>query len=210
METLLWDVDTQKDFMEEDGRLAVEGAKTIRKNLAAITEHAHDDGLRVWGSADYHTEDDPEIDDDPDFDSTFPPHCLRDTDGWKRIPETKPEDPLWIDSEPMDDEKLENTIEDHPDEIYFRKQEFDVFSNPNLEKALEIIDAFQIAIYGVTLDVCVRHAVEGFLERDYQVTIIEDATRAIDEVKRDDLLFNWKNLGAQVIGTEEALSGYIL
>lgn len=210
METLLWDVDTQKDFIEEDGRLAVDGASKIRDNLRRITEHARQEDLRIWGSADYHTEGDEEISDEPDFESTFPPHCLRETDGWKRIEETQPEDPLWIDSEPLDEETLDKKIEDHPNEIYFRKQEFDVFSNPNLDKALECIDAFQIAIYGVTLDVCVQHAVQGFLDRNYQVTVIDDATRAIEENKRKDLLFKWKNLGAQVVGTEEALSGYIL
>lgn len=210
METLLWDVDTQKDFMNEDGKLAVEGASTIRENLERLTDHAHEEDVRLWGSADYHTEADEEISDDPDFETTFPPHCLRDEDGWKRIPETKPRDPLWVDSDPLDRDELETRLEGHPDEVFFRKQKFDVFSNPNLEPALDAADVFQVAIFGVTLDVCVRHAVNGFLERDYQVTVIEDATRAIEENRRDDLLFEWKNLGAQVIGTEEALSGYVL
>jgi len=210
METLLWDVDTQKDFIEDDGRLAVEGASQIRDNLRRITEHAREEELQIWGSADYHTEEDEEISDDPDFESTFPPHCLRDTDGWERIEETRPEDPLWIDSEPVEKGTLRDKIEDHPDEVYFRKREFDVFSNPNLEEALNCIEAFQVAIYGVTLDVFVQHAVNGFLDRNYQVTVIEDATRALEENQRKNLLFKWKNLGAQVVGTEEALSGYVL
>jgi nicotinamidase/pyrazinamidase len=210
METLLWDVDTQKDFIEEDGNLAVEGASEIRENLKRITDYAREEDLRIWGSADYHTEQDAEISNDPDFETTFPPHCLEDTDGWKRIEETKPENPLWIDSDPLDNEELTGQIDNHPDEVFFRKQKFDVFSNPNLEPALDHTDVFQVAIYGVTLDVCVQYAVNGFLDRDYQVTVIEDATRAIEKNKRDDLLFKWKNLGAQVVGTEEALSGYVL
>jgi len=139
METLLWDVDTQKDFVEEDGRLAVEGAPQIRNNLARITEHARDEGLRIWGSSDYHTEDDPEISDDPDFESTFPPHCLENTDGWRRIEETSPEDPLWIDSEELDRSDLENRLNNHPDEVFFRKQEFDVFSNPTFFRSLSTL-----------------------------------------------------------------------
>lgn len=210
METLLWDVDTQKDFIDEDGKLAVEGAGQIRKNLERLVDYAREEDVRIWGSADYHTKEDEEISDNPDLEETFPPHCLRDEDGWKRIPETKPEDPLWIDSDPLEGDELHSRIEEHPDEVFFRKQQFDAFTNPNLDPALEAIDAFQIAIFGVTLDVCVQHAVNGFLERDYQVTVIEDATRAIEENRREDLLFKWKNLGAQVIGTEEALSGYVL
>lgn len=210
METLLWDVDTQKDFIEEDGRLYVEGAETIRDNLKRITEHAHEEDLTVWGSLDYHNEDDPEITDDPDFEETFPAHCLQETDGWHKIPETQPEDPLWIDSDRLEDEELHATIDDHPGDLFFRKQRFNVFSNENLDAALEYVDPFQVVIYGVTLEVCVNSSVHGFLERGHQVTLIEDATRAIDESKRQSLLFEWKNLGAQVIGTDEALSGYFL
>lgn len=210
METLMWDVDTQVDFVEEDGKLAVEGASDIRENLRRLTEHAREEELTRWGSLDYHGPNDPELSEDPDFETTFPPHCLRDTDGWKKIPETRPEDPLFIDSDPRDETELREEIRDHPNEVYFRKQQFDAFTNPNLDPALKATDTFQVAIYGVTLDVCVRHAVKGFLERDYQVTVIEDATRAIEENRRDELLFRWKNLGAQVVGTEEAISGYVL
>lgn len=210
MDTLLWDVDTQNDFIEEDGRLYVDGAEKIRENLERITTHAQNNDIRIWGSLDYHNEADPEISDDPDFEETFPPHCLQNTDGWKKIPETTPEDPLWIDSDRLDDHELHERIDDHPTNIFFRKQRFNVFSNKNLDPALEYVDPFQVVIYGVTLEVCVNSSVQGFLDRNFQVTIIEDATRALDENNRDNLLFKWKNLGAQVVGTEEALSGYVL
>lgn len=210
MDTLLWDVDTQKDFIEEDGRLYVDGAEKIRDNLERITNHARENDMKVWGSLDYHNEDDPEISDDPDFEETFPPHCLQETEGWEKIPETLPDDPLWIDSDPLTNEQLHEKIDDHPTDNFFRKQRFNVFSNENLDPALDYVDPFQVVVYGVTLEVCVKSSVRGFLDRGFHVTVIEDATRALDENKRDNLLFNWKNLGAQVIGTEEALSGYIL
>lgn len=210
MEIVMWDVDTQVDFVDPDGRLAVDGAEAIRDNLARITDHARERSLPVWGSVDYHAPDDPELAGDPDFESTFPPHCLRDTDGWRKIPETAPRNPLWIDSEPLDREELTETIRNHDGEIYFRKQAFDAFTNPNLEPALSERNPFGLVVYGVTLDVCVRHAVQGLLERGYQVTVVEDATRAIDPSRRDGLLFDWKNFGVQVLGTEELLSGYVV
>lgn len=210
METIMWDVDTQVDFVDEEGRLAVDGAGQIRGNLARITEYARDHALPIWGSVDYHGPDDPELSEDPDFESTFPPHCLRDTEGWRKIPETAPEDPLWIGSEPLDRDELTGKIRNHGGEVYFRKQTFDAFTNPNLEPALAELSPFGLVVYGVTLDVCVRHAVQGLLERDYQVTVVEDATRAIDPSRRDSLLFDWKNFGVQVLGTEELLSGYVV
>lgn len=210
MKITMWDVDTQVDFVDEEGRLAVDGAEEIRENLARVTGYARDHALPIWGSVDYHGPDDPELSEDPDFESTFPPHCLRDTEGWRKIPETAPEDPLWIGSEPLDRGELTEKIRNHDGEVYFRKQAFDAFTNPNLEPALAELSPFGLVVYGVTLDVCVRHAVEGLLERDYQVTVVEDATRAIDPSRRGGLLFDWKNLGVQVLGTEELLSGYVV
>lgn len=210
MDTLMWDVDTQVDFMDEDGRLAVDGASDIRENLERITRYARQEELPLWGSVDYHQPDDEELSEDPDFESTFPPHCLQDTEGWTKISETAPEDPLWIDSHPLDADTLEATLRDHEGEVYFRKQAFDVFTNPNVDPALEVVDPFQIVVYGVTLDVCVRHAVEAFLDRDFQVTVVENATKALEPRRGDDLVFKWKNLGAQVLNTEELLSGYVV
>lgn len=210
MDTLFWDVDTQKDFFEPEGRLPVEGATEIRDNLRRMSEYARESDGRIMGSVDYHHPEDPELSDDPDYEDTFPPHCLIDTEGQKKIPETRPEDPLWIDSEPMDPERLQDEILSHDGEVYFRKQEFDVFSNPNVEPALNVVDPFQIAVYGVTLDVCVHKALQGLLQARYHVSLIEDATRAIEESKRDTLIMDWKNQGVQVISTEDAVSGYIL
>lgn len=210
MDTTMWDVDTQNDFIEEDGALYVEGAEEIRDNLEKVTNFARENNHEILGSVDYHTPDDEELSDDPDFEDTFPPHCLKDGDGWNKIEETSPENPLWIDSDERSRGELEEEINEHDGEIFMRKQQFDVFGNPNTETVLDIVDPFQVAVYGVTLDVCVRKAVLGLLDQDYQVTVIEDATRALEESGRSELLFKWKNLGVQVVETDDVLSGYIL
>jgi len=168
----MWDVDTQKDFIEEDGALYVEGSEEIRSNLEKITTFAREEGHPIFGSVDYHEYGDEEIAEDPDFEQTFPPHCLKESGGWQKIKETQPENPLWIDSEPLETDRLDQAISEHDGEVYLRKQRFDVFSNPNTESVLELADPFQIAVYGVTLDVCVQRAIEGLLQRDYQVTLI--------------------------------------
>ncbi|MFB6355918.1 MAG: cysteine hydrolase family protein [bacterium] len=210
MDTLFWDVDTQHDFIDEDGALYVDGAETIRGNLDRITKYARKNDRTIMGSVDYHHEDDEELSDNPDFEDTFPPHCLAGNEGQEKIEETSPANPLWIDYEPRDEESLLEEIHSHEGEVFFRKKRFDVFSNPNVKPVLDAIDPFQIAVYGVTLDVCVTFAVEGLLDMDQQITVISDATRALDENERQSILFDWKILGVQVIDTEEALSGYVL
>ncbi|MFP4687156.1 MAG: cysteine hydrolase family protein, partial [bacterium] len=95
-------------------------------------------------------------------------------------------------------------IEAHDGEIYFRKQKFDCFSNPNLVVALEeIINPAHIVVFGVALDVCVKSAVEGFLDHDYRVSVVKDACRAIDPETGRRLLKNWEQRGTKIISTNQ-------
>ena len=54
MSDLFWDVDTQVDFMNEDGQLFVEGAEDIKSNLKALTNLAKNENIPVAGSLDTH------------------------------------------------------------------------------------------------------------------------------------------------------------
>ena len=87
--TILWDVDTQVDFIEPGGKLYFEGAEEARPAMERLVEAARAAGVVHVASCDQHELSDPEISDEPDFDSTWPPHCLRGTRGAEKIPETK-------------------------------------------------------------------------------------------------------------------------
>ncbi len=201
---LFWDVDTQYDFMKSDGKLYVPEAESIIPILEKVTQFARDHEIPIWGSVDYHQPDDPEISDQPDFYQTFPPHCLQGTSGWEKIEATRPKNPLWIDSQPIPVEKLKEMIIAHPNEVFFRKQRFDVFTNPNVIPALEVIQPTEIFVYGVALDVCDYYAIEGFLKIGrYQVVLIEDATKPIHPQKAEELLRDWEKRGVRIIQSHE-------
>src|SRR3989442_1118100 len=85
---IFWDVDTQYDFMHADGKLYVPEAERIIANLQRLTDYAHGHGIRIVASADDHVMGHPEISDQPDWQRTFPAHCMRGTPGQKKIPET--------------------------------------------------------------------------------------------------------------------------
>src|SRR5438552_8283935 len=85
---IFWDVDTQYDFMKADGKLYVPDAEHVIANLRRLSDFAHGHGIRVIASADDHVMGHPEISEHPDWQSTFPPHCLRGPPGQSRIPET--------------------------------------------------------------------------------------------------------------------------
>lgn len=209
--TIFWDVDTQYDFMMPDGKLYVHGAESIAHNLRTLTEYARENDIQICGSVDYHLPTDEEISDNPDLHETFPPHCLQDTPGQKKIPETSPIDPLWIDSDVFDLKRLEKAISKHGGEIIFRKQKFDVFSNPNTQAVLNILQPTDIVVYGVALDVCDAHAIEGFLRiGKYSIYLVTDAVKAIYEDKGQELVEDWAKRGVKMIRTTDVEKGAFL
>jgi len=204
MTRVFWDVDTQVDFIMPAGKLYVEGAQTIVPNLAALTGFAHANGVRIVASSDNHDPADEELSDAPDFAETFPPHCLRDTPGQARIPETALRDVLVVEPEDAPVAVLER-LEDHGGDVLFHKHYFDVFTNPNVDPVVKALGIDEVVLYGVALDVCNRYAVEGLLSRhpDIAVTVVTDAVRAIREENRDDLLGDWHRRGVAFARTAD-------
>src|SRR5206468_656993 len=86
---VLWDVDTQVDFMLPDGKLYIPGAEQTIPAMARLVQGAREAGLVHVASADDHELTDDEISDQPDFRTTYPPHCLRGTRGARKIRETE-------------------------------------------------------------------------------------------------------------------------
>ena len=208
MTTIFWDVDTQVDFMEPEGKRYVPGAEAIRPNLSRLNETAHAVECRVVASADDHHPGDVEISDAPDFHDTFPPHCLHRTPGQARIPETWLRDPLVI--EPEDDaEQVLRRVADHDGDILFHKRFFDVFTNPHVSPVVAALRPTEVVLYGVALDVCVRYAVEGLLAHHPNValTVVIDAVRPIDQRRGAEVLADWLLRGVTIESTWQALGG---
>ena len=209
--TIFWDVDTQHDFIMPDGRLYIKGAETILPMLSALTGFAREKGVPLLGSVDYHTVKDTEISDSPDFRETFPPHCLVGTAGQEKVEATRPKDPLFIDSLPEDKEALKQKVRQHLDrggEVLFRKQRFDVFSNPNVDTVLDAVRPHRVLVYGVALDVCDRYAIDGLIERRrFRVALVEDAARPIHADEGQRLLERWAAAGVSILKTEQVIAG---
>ncbi len=209
--TIFWDVDTQYDFMMPDGKLYVPAAETIAGNLRRLTVYARENGIQICGSVDYHLMTDAEISDKPDFHETFPPHCLQGTPGQQKIDATKPLNPLWIDNVKYDTARLKEMVAVRRGEIIFRKQKFDVFSNPNVPSVLDILQPTDIVVYGVALDVCDAHAIEGFLLLGkYNIYLVQDAVKPIYEDKGRQLIENWSKRGVTMIDTADVRAGALL
>jgi nicotinamidase/pyrazinamidase len=205
--TIFWDVDTQVDFMVPEGRLYVPDAVAITSNLERLTRHARESGIPRVASVDDHTLQDPEISATPDFRETFPPHCLRGTEGQKKIAATTMRQPVVVPNRPEDAALLRARLRAHQGEILIEKSRFDVFTNPNTETVLDALAPDTIVVYGVAQDVCDAHAIRGFLRRGgTRVVFVEDAARPIDAERGRELLEEWKRQGVAVARTEEVIS----
>jgi nicotinamidase/pyrazinamidase len=201
---ILWDVDTQVDFMEPSGKLYVPGARDVAPAMELLVDAARAARLTHVASADDHELTDPEISDEPDFRNTYPPHCLRGTRGAEKILETKQRDPLPLALVPFPPGLIPGMIEGHR-ELLLLKKNFNVFTNPNTEALLAALDPDEIIVFGVATDVCNDAAILGFLDRGRRVRFVEDAARGLDDARTTACTAVWRDRGVEFSTVEEVI-----
>jgi nicotinamidase/pyrazinamidase len=205
--TILWDVDTQVDFVEPGGKLYVPGAEQTKPAMALLVDAARAAGSVHVASADDHELSDPEISEQPDFESTWPPHCLRGTPGGEKIAETKQHDPLPLPLVPVPAAILRRQL-DGRREILVPKKHYDPFTNPNAETMLEFLDPDEIVLFGVATDICDDAAVRALLRRGRRITFVEDAARGVDQSRVDVCLAAWREAGIDFTTAKEAVASF--
>src|SRR5947208_15569116 len=110
--------------------------------MQRLVEAARAAGIPHVASADDHELTDAEISDEPDFETTYPPHCLRGTRGARKIAETEQDDPVPIGLDLLPQRFLRGR------EFLLLKKNFDVFTNPNTERLLELLDPDEVIVFG--------------------------------------------------------------
>ena len=156
---VLWDVDTQVDFMYPHGKLYVPGAEDDHSRDAASRRRcARRPGIVHVASVDDHELTDAEIADEPDFQ-----HVSTALPAWHTRCAEDPRD------------RPGRSRSDHPGalperylegrEFLIPKKTFDVFTNPNTDRLLDRLDPDEIVVFGVATDVCDDAAIRGFLAR---------------------------------------------
>jgi nicotinamidase/pyrazinamidase len=199
---ILWDVDTQVDFVLPEGKLYVPGAEETIPAMRRLVEAARSAGIVHVASADDHELTDEELSETPDFTTTYPPHCLRGTRGARKIAETEQEDPVRLTLEPVPDRYLQGR------EFLLLKKSFDVFTNPHTDRLLERLDPDEIVVFGVATDVCDDAAIRGFLERGRRVRFVEDAARGLDAARVSACTAAWREAGVVFTTSEDAARSF--
>ena len=200
MTRLLWDVDTQVDFVHADGKLAVPDATEAVPAMERLVAAAREAGIPHVASADDHELTDSEISESPDFATTYPPHCLRGTRGAAKIAETSQQDPVPLALTVVPERWLKGR------EFLLLKKSFDVFTNPNAETLLGRLDPEEIVLFGVATDVCNDAAIRGLLARSRRVTFVEEASRGLDEARTARCAAAWRESGVRFATVDEVLA----
>lgn len=190
------DIDTQYDFISRDGALSVPGAEEIRGNLRTLTDYAVNNGIKIIASADAHVPNDKEFE-------IFPPHCVRNTPGQKKIEETTIAATVVLKNDASDAAHADNI--ENADQILLEKQAYDVFTNPSAPGIFEAADGDEYIVYGVATDYCVKAAAVGLLERGYKVTVVQDAIAAVAPETEEESIALMEEMGAAFKTTHEVV-----
>jgi len=192
---ILIDIDTQVDFMLPEGALYVTGADKIIPNIKRLFDWAQRNKIPIISSVDAHTANDPEF-------KNFPPHCLKDTDGQKKIPETLIDNHKFVSPE----DEITSSIFDEYQQIIFEKQTFSLFDNPQAKEFFEILDAERFIVCGVATDYCVRWTVEGLIQFSKNVCVVSDAIAAVNASAGQGALEGFLRHGVEIFRTEHIVA----
>jgi nicotinamidase/pyrazinamidase len=194
---VLWEVDTQQDFMLPGGKLYVPGAEKIIPNIKRLVDEAREGRVLLISSACRHLPNDPEFE-------IFPRHCVRGTPGERIIPQGLAEK---VHSVPNHGSaKLPSSILDNQ-QLILEKQTLDVFSNPHTEAIVNRLgEDTEYLVFGVVVEHCVYLAAKGLIGRGHKVSIVKDAVETLKGAEGQRSLDELKSLGATFISTEQAIA----
>jgi nicotinamidase/pyrazinamidase len=196
-DVVFWEVDTQKDFMLPGGKLYVPGAERLLPNIRKLTDAARQGRVFLISHGCYHTKDDPEF-------RTFPPHCLKGTEGSAFVPEALTDKVVVI---PNDRAAAVPRDISLYQQILFEKQTLDIFESRHAGKFVQRFgDDVEFVVFGVVTEHCVRFAAKGLLVRGRRVSVVQDAIETLQPEDGERTAAELRRLGARFFTTDEAIA----
>jgi nicotinamidase/pyrazinamidase len=190
------DIDTQRDFMLPEGALYVQGAERIIPKLRRLFDFARKNEIHILSSADAHSADDPEF-------SQFPAHCIKGTEGQRKLEETLLPRSLIIENRESG-RNLAESIRKHL-QIIVEKQTLDLFDNPAAGRLIRALPP-RAVVFGVATEYCVQAACLGLRRNGIQTVVISDAVRALSVQTEKEALETMRRAGVEFT-TLDALLG---
>jgi nicotinamidase/pyrazinamidase len=194
---VFWEVDTQMDFMLPGGKLYVPGAERLLPNIRKLTDAARQGRVFLVSHGCFHAKDDPEF-------QTFPPHCIKGTEGSAFVPEALTDRVVTVPNDatavvPRDISKYQ--------QVLLEKQTLDIFQSRHVGKLLKQMgDDVEFVVFGVVTEYCVRFAAKGLLDRGRRVSVVQDAIETLKAEDGERTVAELQNLGARFLTASDALA----
>ena len=197
--TVFWDVDTQFDFMRPEGELYVPGAKEIIDRVSEVRRFALENGYSVLADVDWHRRDNPEISEQPDLKTTFPPHCMAGTPGARRVGDLGEAPIDYVEIDEVDMAQLRDLVQKDQFHIVIRKQSLNVFDNPNTHKLVDLVRPEYVIVFGVALDCCVYYVLSELSKhKGVKLSLLADATRGLQTRPDEQVYEELRRYGVEI------------
>ncbi len=131
---------------------------------------------------------DAHFEDDPEF-RVWPRHCVAGTIGQQKAEATLLEKRVVIPNR-----ECELAIEG-AQQIVLEKQTVDVFLSRNLKRVMEQLGAGHFVVYGVVTEICVLHVARGLSRLGNRVSVVTDASKALDVAHSERALAEIRGAG---------------
>jgi len=198
-QTVFWDVDTQFDFMRPEGNLYVPEAEQIIDKVSDVRRFALENGYSIIADIDWHSRENEEISDNPDFKETFPPHCLAGSKGSQRVGDLGNIPIDYIENKPVDEKTLRKLVDKDQFHVVIRKESLDAFENPNTDKLLEILAPETIVAFGVALDCCVSCVLKGLTKHGgIKMILLKDVTKGLGTRPEEEIYAEFEKMGVEI------------
>ena len=198
--TIFWDVDTQFDFMMPEGNLYVPGAESIIEKVSVIRKFALENGYSIISDIDWHSLDNEEISESPDFRDTFPPHCMAGTPGSERVGYLGDIKIDYIGIEKMPIDTLREIIAPDQYHIVIRKNSLNVFDNPNTDTLIKLINPKRAVIFGVALEFCVSLVLHGLSRfKNIELVMLSDAVKGLEPESESKITDDLRKTGVKIM-----------
>jgi nicotinamidase/pyrazinamidase len=193
---IFWEVDVQRDFMLPGGNLYVPGAEKLLPNIRRLTDAARQGRVFLVSHGCFHSADDPEF-------QTFPPHCVKGTEGAELVPEA-----LTGKVARVPNDATAKVFEDLSQfqQILLEKQTLNIFESKHADELLQRLGKDpEFVVFGVVTEYCVSFAAKGLLQRGRRVAVVQDAIETLKKEEGQATIAELARLGARLTTTDQAL-----
>jgi nicotinamidase/pyrazinamidase len=203
-EIVFWDVDTQFGFMIPEGNLYVPGAETIIDKISQIRKFALENGYSIIADIDWHSTENAEISDNPDYKVTFPPHCIAGSAGSERVGYLGELPIEYIENKKISTNSLKKLVDKDQFHIVIRKQSLDAFENPNTDRLIKLIKPQAMAVFGVALDFCVYYVLRGLTKHpEIKLYLLMDAVKGLGSRPEEEVIDEFRQIRVEITEFEE-------